>query len=257
MAGRGLLGRMREDDEPRGLLGRSRNEQIAQLLLDEAIPTFRDIPSSPTVSSTGGVTPRVLSEALATMPTVQSIKSAVTLPGDVYAGRVPMGLPSETEDLTRVADLAGLAMTGGVAGGPRGAVGSGPMRPVKAYHSTYDSFDVYDFSRLGQTTLPNVKGTSVEPFATNLAKLGAWASEHPVSDKMAAPVTLSVEVSGKGKIFQSLDNLEAAVRKVGGPEKFRAKLLEDGFGHVKVKDEEFGTNSYIGLGPEFFRIVRE
>jgi hypothetical protein len=72
-----------------------------------------------------------LAHALATMPTVQSIKSAVTLPGDVYAGRQPMGLPSETEDLSRVADLAGLGMTGGIAGAGAGgmALGSGPSRP--------------------------------------------------------------------------------------------------------------------------------
>lgn len=146
MAGSGLLGRMWSDDEPRGLLGRTRNEQIAQLLLDEAIPTFRDIPSSPTVSSTGGVTPQVLSEALTTMPSVQSIKSAVTLPGDVWAGRQPMGLPSETEDLSRVADLAGLAMTGGIAGGPRGAMGSGPIR---AYHGSPHDFDKFSLDKIG------------------------------------------------------------------------------------------------------------
>jgi hypothetical protein len=64
---------------------------------------------------------------------VKSAVSGATLPGDVYAGRQPMGPPSQTEDLTRVADLAGLAMTGGVAGGPKGALGSGPMRPGKIF----------------------------------------------------------------------------------------------------------------------------
>jgi hypothetical protein len=60
----------------------------------------------------------------------------VTLPGDVYAGRQPMGLPSETEDLSRVADLAGLAMTGGVAGTGAGgvALGAGFLRPAIRYN---------------------------------------------------------------------------------------------------------------------------
>jgi hypothetical protein len=78
------------------------------------------------------VTLQDLGRVLASTPTAQALKSAVTLPGDVYAGRQPMGLPSQTEDLTRVADLAGLAMTGGVAGTGPGdfAVGSGPIRAL-------------------------------------------------------------------------------------------------------------------------------
>lgn len=54
-----------------------------------------------------------------------SAQSAATLPGDVYAGRVD---PRSDEGIQRATDLAGLAMTGGVAGaGPGGfAVGSGP-----------------------------------------------------------------------------------------------------------------------------------
>jgi hypothetical protein len=57
-----------------------------------------------------------MGRAVATSPSVQSLRSGATLPGDVYAGRTHMGLPSETEDLTRVADMAGLAMTGGTGG---------------------------------------------------------------------------------------------------------------------------------------------
>jgi hypothetical protein len=88
-----------------------------------------------------------LGDALATMPSAQAIKSAVTLPGDVYAGRQPMGLPSETEDLSRVADLAGLGMTGGIAGAPRGAVGSGPIR---AYHGSPHDFDKFSLEHIGK-----------------------------------------------------------------------------------------------------------
>jgi hypothetical protein len=59
-----------------------------------------------------------------------------------------MGLPSETEDLSRVADLAGIAMTGGVAGTGAGgmAVGSGPIR---AYHGSPHDFDRFDLSKIG------------------------------------------------------------------------------------------------------------
>lgn len=92
---------------------------------------------APTVASTGGQSPAVTTDAFRrfakavwTMPTVESLKSALTLPGDVWTGKQPMGLPSETEDLSRVVDLAGLVMTGGFAGTGAGgvALGSGPTR---------------------------------------------------------------------------------------------------------------------------------
>lgn len=65
--------------------------------------------------------------ALATTPTIEALKGAVSLPGDVYAGRTD---PMSDEGIGRATDLAGLAMTGGVAGtGPGGvALGSGPIR---------------------------------------------------------------------------------------------------------------------------------
>lgn len=63
---------------------------------------------------------------------INSIGSAFTLPGDQALGK---GVPTFPTDMSlehglRVADLAGLAMTGGLAGtGPGGfAVGSGPIR---------------------------------------------------------------------------------------------------------------------------------
>jgi hypothetical protein len=124
------------------LEGRRKNEGLLSkreargLLSDEGVVVSPEDMSASvsTIPADSGFLSK-LANALATMPTVQSIKSAVTLPGDVYAGRQPMGLPSETEDLTRVADLAGLAMTGGVAGAPKGALGAGPYRGT-GYHGS-------------------------------------------------------------------------------------------------------------------------
>jgi hypothetical protein len=122
---------------------RARREAMAQALL--AGP--EDMSASvDTIPQDSGFLQK-LGNALATMPSAQAIKSAVTLPGDVYAGRQPMGLPSETEDLSRVADLAGLAMTGGIAGAPKGAVGSGPIR---AYHGSPHDFDKFSLEHIGK-----------------------------------------------------------------------------------------------------------
>lgn len=47
---------------------------------------------------------------------VPSVASALTLPGDVATGKQPMGLPTQTEDLSRVADLMGLVSSAPIGG---------------------------------------------------------------------------------------------------------------------------------------------
>lgn len=54
---------------------------------------------------------------------------AVTLPGDVYQGKVTANDPSYYE---RATDLAGLVMGGTYGSAPRGAIGSGPTLPIAA-----------------------------------------------------------------------------------------------------------------------------
>jgi hypothetical protein len=69
---------------------------------------------------------------------VQGAVSGATLPGDVYQGKVD---PLSDEGIQRATDLAGLAMTGGVAGAKMApgetALGAGPIR---AYHGSPHDF---------------------------------------------------------------------------------------------------------------------
>ena len=63
----------------------------------------------------------------------QGILSAAKLPGDVYQGNA--AVPSSDnggENIGRVTDLAGLLMSGAT-GAPSGALGSGPVMPMKLY----------------------------------------------------------------------------------------------------------------------------
>lgn len=88
---------------------------------------------------------RNMGETIATMPSVQGIKDFATTPGDVWSGKAPMGLPSQTdpEVLDRGIGMgAGMTMGGSVsrlAGGiPEGAIGTfaGPYAknaPIKNY----------------------------------------------------------------------------------------------------------------------------
>ena len=48
---------------------------------------------------------RKLGQALATMPTVQSLKSGATLPGDIWGGKETFNLPSQNPDMSRAADV--------------------------------------------------------------------------------------------------------------------------------------------------------
>lgn len=129
-----------------------------------------------------------------------------------------------------------------------------PLEKI-AYHAAYEPFAEYNWKKLGQTTEQNTTGGDTGNWAMNLARLGPWAHEVPLSKRLGASYDLPVEIRGSEKQFKSIDALQNSIEKNGGPEKFREKLLSDGFGHISVVDEEFGNKkSFIGLSPENFRI---
>lgn len=77
----------------------------------------------------------------------RSVYGAVTLPGDVYAGRTD---PNSDEGIGRAADLAGLVMGGTYGAAPAGAVGSsGGKVGIRAYHGSPYDFERFDLSRIG------------------------------------------------------------------------------------------------------------
>jgi hypothetical protein len=96
----------------------------------------------------------------------------------------------------------------------------------------------------------------MEDWAMSRAQSGAWASDKPLGKQMGYPTSLDVEIGGEGIDFPSLDAMEQAVRDAGGPEAFRAKMLDQGYGHASVKDEEFGGTSYVSFSPENFSVVK-
>jgi len=194
---------------------------------------------------------------------VQSAWDAISVPARSMAGE-----PITYGD---IAGLTGMVTLGaGAATAPAGALRMGAAREgrapvtfadaeramqetpgIRAYHTTEQPFEAYDWSRLGVATGYNTAGISEENWAVNLAKIGPWAHETPLSSKMGG-VDLPIDISGKAKKFKSLDALERSVVKAGGPEKFRNKLISEGFGHIRVVDEEFKGTSFVGLSPESF-----
>jgi LAS superfamily LD-carboxypeptidase LdcB len=125
-----------------------------------------------------------------------------------------------------------------------------------AYHATYEPFEDYDWSRLGQSTKENTSGTSVEDWALSLASLGPWSHEKPLSKRLGMKTDLPVTLTGKEKKFKSLDHLAQEISQHGGPAALREKLVSQGYGHASVDDEEFGGKSYVGLSPDHFKITK-
>lgn len=80
----------------------------------------------------------------------QQLLETVKAPGDAYSGKLQVMDPTtghvSDEALGAASGLAGLVMTGGVGGAPKGAVGSGP---IKAYHGSPHDFDRFDLSKIG------------------------------------------------------------------------------------------------------------
>jgi hypothetical protein len=71
---------------------------------------------------------------------VNEARDAFAHPREVYEGR------ADPMDVEKALAMTGVAMTGGVAGAPAGAIGSGPIR---AYHGSPHDFDRFDLSKIG------------------------------------------------------------------------------------------------------------
>jgi hypothetical protein len=160
--------------------------QLARLLaVDEyGRPLDPEAPGSPVAQG-----PAVAAALGQTWPAraAQSAWEAVKLPADVYAGRVD---PMSDEGIGRAFDMAGLAMTGGVAGtGPGGvAVGTGPIR---AYHGSPHDFDRFDLSRAGTTTDSGHLGRGLY-FSTDPRVAERAAHKYEVEVGLASPLEVSL-----------------------------------------------------------------
>mgnify|MGYP000930298379 CR=1 FL=1 len=128
----------------------------------------------------------------------QDIWSGITLPRDVYQGKVD---PMSPEGIARVNSLAGLMMGGTFGGAPAGALGVGPVRRSAASlpmdeasrmargqamgfrtqmplaHGTSSTFDAFDLTKGGST------------IGTEPARMGVWSEvrrgESQIADEFA------------------------------------------------------------------------
>ncbi|MDA8249421.1 MAG: hypothetical protein M0Z28_09590 [Rhodospirillales bacterium] len=185
--------------------------------------------------------------------TTQGMQSADGRPFDPLVGNsAALGMPMTASHDMRLTDAAGnpTPRAENAANMMMGFVGgTAPGEGVLAHHATWEQFDKPDFSKLGESTHPNVAGMPNENWAMNLAKSGFWTAKNSVADKIAAPIDMQFLLNGNMKNYRSLDSLEAAIRKAGGPNEFRDSMIKNGYSHAKVKDEEMGTTSFVTFNP--------
>lgn len=118
--------------------------------------------------------------------------------------------------------------------------------PLVVYHATDSEFNVFDRSKLGDSTSGN---TNWQP-AVRSAQIGFWFSDHDLAatvftdpDKTKA-VYLSIQKPYRTK----LDSLWNALEHTR-PETYVKRLQERGYDGLRVQDSEFGGVSYVAFEP--------
>nr|DAR49802.1 MAG TPA: PolyVal ADP-Ribosyltransferase [Caudoviricetes sp.] len=132
----------------------------------------------------------------------------------------------------------------------------GRLMPV--YHATYDTFTVFDRSKLGAIT----DGNATDENWAATSHIGFWFNTEDLSRKAglgnrAEHVYLNITAPYHAGTLESLAaqmyEYEGTSTEKG--EAFAGWLRDEGYDGVAIKDDEFGGTSYIALEPEQIKQV--
>ncbi len=120
-------------------------------------------------------------------------------------------------------------------------------KPLVVYHGTFSDFSKFSARRLGE----NTDGNASSKGYARTAKMGFWFNTQPMSGSSAGytvdmPVYLSIQ---NPRREMSLDWLAQGLEGESA-RSYRARLVEQGYDGVVLRDEEFGGTSYIAFRPE-------
>lgn len=105
-----------------------------------------------------------------------------------------------------------------------------------AYHATTaENINAFDNARLGKSTADN----GASEWGINLAKKGHWFADRDISNQTGSHVVYPVMLKEPSKTFRSLDSMERSRRPLKNT--------------VSVRDEEFGTRSFVVPDPRDIR----
>ncbi len=162
-------------------------------------------------------------------------KDAVTAPRDAYRGDLQIFDPAtghvSDEAMDRANGMAGLAMTGGLGGAPRGAIGSGPAR----------HFDVGDkFSVIAKDVGEGGRNYEIRPRGADGAPAGdpighAQLVQRPDGRWETGTIQVDPEHRGKGAASALYKAVE---QDTGQPRIPSGSLLEDGYRFWQARDPE-------------------
>jgi hypothetical protein len=119
-------------------------------------------------------------------------------------------------------------------------------KPLVVYHGTFSDFSKFSARRLGE----NTDGNASSKGYARTAKMGFWFNTQPMSGSSAGytvdmPVYLSIQ---NPRREMSLDWLAQGLEGESA-RSYRARLVEQGYDGVVLRDEEFGGTSYIAFRP--------
>lgn len=132
----------------------------------------------------------------------------------------------------------------------------GRLMPV--YHATYDTFTVFDRSKLGAIT----DGNATDENWAATSHIGFWFNTEDLSRKAglgnrAEHVYLNITAPYHAGTLESLAaqmyEYEGTSTEKG--EAFAGWLRDEGYDGVAIQDDEFGGTSYIALEPEQIKQV--
>ena len=118
--------------------------------------------------------------------------------------------------------------------------------PLVVYHATDSEFNVFDRSKLGDSTSGN---TNWQP-AVRSAQIGFWFSDHDLAATVFTDPekTKAVYLSIQKPYRTKLDSLWNALEHTR-PETYVKRLQERGYDGLRVQDSEFGGVSYVAFEP--------
>lgn len=118
--------------------------------------------------------------------------------------------------------------------------------PLVVYHATDSEFNVFDRSKLGDSTSGN---TNWQP-AVRSAQIGFWFSDHDLAETVFTDPdkTKAVYLSIQKPYRTKLDSLWNALEHTR-PETYVKRLQERGYDGLRVQDSEFGGVSYVAFEP--------
>ena len=131
--------------------------------------------------------------------------------------------------------------------------GSGTLKNSEdgvRFHATDTDFRAFDNNFLGRETRRNAANYEEGSFASNLAELGHWTSDRPLSEDLYRDIDMPLLTRGEMQEAGSLDSLDRIINEHGGTGV--ARTLSDIF---RVTDEEMGGVSTVVVDPSNMRSI--